>query len=281
MPVPKDFRNVYDLEYFSGAQMNMYIGDVLIDEVTSLQIQVQQRKMPVYGYASQLFDKVAKGTVFVEGTFTINYKESGYLYAVLERYRTLINGGHRGTPSPFMSAAGFSQIEKNRTGGAINGGKPGFLTRLNIERMNETVDQVLNGKTPDGSNIRPEDLIEYYRSMTGFNNPGFPTQKAAEDDLQRGAPGGANAAEKTMEIFEDKVWGSKRLDEDSEGRRGDSNHFDNFTIYVTMGDYNRNDRVNHTVKRIDNVHLIGQAQTIVINGEPVAEQYSFFARNFV
>jgi hypothetical protein len=87
-------------------------------------------------------------------------------------------------------------------------------------------------------------------------------------------------AEDTFEAFEDKIWGSSRLDQDSEGRRGDSNRFDDFTIYITMGDYNRNDRVNHTAKRIDNVHLIGQAQTIMINGEPVAEQYSFFARNF-
>jgi hypothetical protein len=271
MPVPNQFSNIYDLEYFSGAQMNMYIGDVLIDEVTSLQIQVQQKKMPVYGYASQLFDKVAKGTVFVEGTFTINFKESGYLYAVLERYKRLTNGSSSPVLSPFISNTALSQIPKERTGGAKRAGQKGLLRRQNIEQIDETVQQVISGQV-NGQPIRQEQLVDYYRSLTGFNN-----EAAARGES---VPGALNMAEDTFEAFEDKIWGSARLSQDSEGRRGDSNRFDDFTIYVTMGDYNRNDRVNHTAKRIDNVHLIGQAQTIMINGEPVAEQYSFFARNF-
>jgi hypothetical protein len=261
---------VYDLEYFSGAQMNMYIGDVLIDEVTSLQVQVQQRKLPVYGYASQLFDKVAKGVVMVEGTFTINFKEAGYLYAVLERYKTLTNGASGPVLSPFISASSFAQ--GNRTGGAKLDGSKGLLRRQNIEQVQRSVEQVLSGQI-NGRDIRPEELIDYYRSLSGFNNDAAP---------RNGSVAGAlNTAEDTFETFEDKVWGTSSLSADNEGRRGDSNKFDDFTIYVTFGDYNRNDKVNHTVKRIDNVHLIGQTQTIMINGEPIGEQYSFLARNYV
>lgn len=267
-----DPRMIYDLEYFSGAQMNMYIGDVLIDEVTSLQVQVQQRKLPIYGYASQLFDKVARGTVFVEGAFTINYKESGYLYAVLERYKRLEAGSSSPSLSPFINTNALSQLPKERTGGAKLPGQRGLLRRQNIEQIDKTVEQVISGQS-NGQNIRPEQLVDYYRSLTGFNN-----DAAARNGSVAGA---LNAAEDTFETFEDKIWGSDRLDNDAEARRGDSNRFDDFTIYITMGDYNRNDRVNHTAKRIDNVHLIGQAQTVIINGEPVAEQYSFLARNFV
>jgi hypothetical protein len=273
MPTPNQFSNVYDLEYFSGAQMNMYIGDVLIDEVTSLEVKVHQKKMPVYGYASQLFDKVAAGTILVEGSFTINYKESGYLYTVLERYRSLIKGGHSNKQSPFISQDALSQISKNRTGGAISNNQKGFLRRQNIEQINASVEEIISGKNINGDNIRPEELIDYYNSITGFNN----NSRARNGS----APGALPPTEAIFETFEDKIWGSEDLNRDSEGRRGDSNRFDDFTIYVTMGDYNRNDRVNHTAKRIDNVHLLGQAQTIAINGEPIAEAYWFFAKNFV
>lgn len=272
MASPSIETKIYDLEYFSGAQMNMYIGDVLIDEITGLQVQVEQRKLPIYGYASQLFDKVAQGTVIVQGAFTINYKEAGYLYAVLERYKRLSVGSSDPVLSPFIGLDALSQIEKERTGGAKRLNERGLLRRQNIEQIKDSVDKVVSGKV-NGDNIKPEDLIEYYRSLSAFNN----TSPARSGS----APGALNRAEDTFEVFEDKIWGTSRLDADFEGRRGDSNRFDDFTIYVTFGDYNRNDRVNHTAKRIDNVHLIGQSQTIMINGEPIAEQYSFIARNFV
>lgn len=258
--------HVYDQEYFSGAQMNMYIGDVLIDEVTSLMVQVRQNKMPVYGYASQLFDKVSKGTVLVQGQFTINFKEAGYLYAVLERFK------QRGTDtSPFSSSKNFSGIAKNR-GGAMRDGDRGLLSRQNIEQINQSVESVTSGII-NGRQVRPEEYIEYYRTLTGFNN-----SSPGRAGSVRGA---LPEVENVFERFEDKIWGTDDLSRDAEGRRGDSNRFDDFTIYCSFGDYNRNNRVNHTAKRIDRVHLIDQAQQIMINGEPVAEQYSFIARNFV
>lgn len=257
--------HVYDQEYFSGAQMNMYIGDVLIDEVTSLAVQVRQNKVPVYGYADQLFNKVSKGTVLVQGQFTINFKEAGYLYAVLERFK------QRGrVNSPFIDTNNFNFQDKTR-GGALRDGQRGVLSRQNIEQIDKSVDSITSG-TVNGRALRPEEYIEYFQSLTGFNNrsPG----RAGS------VPGALPGVENVFEAFEDRIWGTDELDRDADGRRGDSNRFDDFTIYATFGDYNRNNRVNHTAKRIDRVHLIGQAQTIMINGEPIAEEYSFIARNF-
>lgn len=263
---------IYDLEYFSGAQVNVYIGDVLIDEAVGIQIEVQQRKMPVYGYASQLFDKVARGTVSVRGSLIINFKEAGYLYAVLERYKRLTNGASAPVLSPYISTSAFSGLKKERTGGAKQNGSKGLLRRQNIEQIQRSVEQVVDGKI-NGRDIRPEELVEYYRSLSGFNNTN-PARNGA-------AAGALNTAEDTFEAFEDKIWSTNQLDLDDEGRRGDSNIFDDFTIYITFGDYNRNDAVNHTVKRIDNIFLTGQSQTIMVNGEPIAEEYTFLARNYV
>jgi hypothetical protein len=261
---------VYDLEYFSGAQMNMYIGDVLIDEVTSLSVSVRQNKLPVWGYASQLFDKVAKGTVLVQGTFTINFKEAGYLYAVMERYKNLSVGSSGSVLGPAVTTENFIDRRKlgaknnDLIGGAKLNGQNAVLRRQNIERIGLAVDAITNGSA-GGTQVRKEDEMEYFRQLSGFNNEA----------------GALNPAEDVFEAFEDKVWGTADLNQDSEGRRGDSNRWDDFSIFVTFGDYNRNNNVNHTAKRIDRVHLIDQAQTIMINGEPIAEQYSFIARNFV
>lgn len=39
-------RGVYNIEYFSGAQVSLYIGDVWVDEVTTLAYGYQQSRAP-------------------------------------------------------------------------------------------------------------------------------------------------------------------------------------------------------------------------------------------
>jgi hypothetical protein len=275
---------IFDSEYFTATQCNLYIGDVLIDEITSLQIQVQQAKMPIHGYADQLFAKVAKGTVSVQGSFTINFKESGYIHTVLERYINQ-NAARTKFKSPYMAASSADLRHKvqTRQGGAKRDGSRGLLKRQNIEQINESIKGAVNGKTPDGREARPEELIEYYRSLSGFNNT-----KGLDSALARNGEGlndnqfhSLEITESIFEAFEDKIWGPKNLDSDLEGRRGDSNKYDNIVMYITCGDYNKSDYINHTAKRIDGVHLLGQAQTIELDGRPLQESYSFVARNFV
>ena len=82
-------RGIYDTQYFSGAQCSVFIGDVWVDEITSITLAVQQSKSPLYGYADEYYRDVARGQVIVNGEFSINFKEAGYLYLVLKRYRDL------------------------------------------------------------------------------------------------------------------------------------------------------------------------------------------------
>jgi len=265
---------IYDQEYFSGSQVNIYIGDILIDEVTAISMNVHQKKRPVYGYASQLYDNVSCGTVLVEGQFQINFKEAGYLHTVLERFRAMKK--NQGTPyiSPFVSAAniGLPKINGRATGGATQDGQRGLLSRQNLEGFNsEEIKKIVQGKHPKlNRNLTPEEQIDYYRQVTqyhveasGFNN---------ED-------GALPEVESVFETFENQVWDNDKLTE--QPRRVDDQAYDKFTIYVTYGDFNRNDEVNHTVRRIDGVCLIGQAQEVNIGGSPIGEAYSFFARNWV
>lgn len=106
-------KKVYDLNYFSGSQVQLYIGPVLVDEIVGLAVAVQQQKVPIYGYSSQLFDAVARGPILVNGHFAINFVSAGYLFTILEKANTITTGDlavwEQETPAS-MFAEGFKDL---------------------------------------------------------------------------------------------------------------------------------------------------------------------------
>lgn len=70
-------------EYFTGADIRIYFGDIWVDEITSLQFTLQEQVAPIFGYASYTWDKVARGNRYIQGSFSINFKESYYLHSVM------------------------------------------------------------------------------------------------------------------------------------------------------------------------------------------------------
>jgi hypothetical protein len=82
-----DTRLEYQLfseDYFSGADVNLFFGDIWVDEAISLNFQLQEEVLPIYGYASYTFDAVARGRRLIQGSFGINFKQVGYLQQILE-----------------------------------------------------------------------------------------------------------------------------------------------------------------------------------------------------
>lgn len=73
--------------YHSGSQTSLFIGDVWVDDISSLEYKTQSSKTPIYGYGSQHFDFVAAGSIIIVGSFTINFREPNYLWMILERYK--------------------------------------------------------------------------------------------------------------------------------------------------------------------------------------------------
>ena len=118
----------YDYDHYSGSNASLYIGDILIDEITSIQYRLEQQKRPIYGYASHHWDFVAKGTTIVTGNFTINFKEAGYLHIVLEH---LANNSISGSPIPSAPDYDAGQVTTDP------------ITRANIETV------IQKGVTPD------------------------------------------------------------------------------------------------------------------------------------
>lgn len=81
----------FSKEYFSGAQVQLYFGDTFIEEAVALEYSLMENVAPIYGFASHTFDRVARGTRLIQGSFTINFTETGYLQTVLDRLSNKMN----------------------------------------------------------------------------------------------------------------------------------------------------------------------------------------------
>jgi len=79
-------------DHYSGSQITIWFGDILIDDINSIQWTRQQNKRPIYGYASQQFDAVAKGTVIIQGNFVVNFRQAGYVSLVMQYISRLYGG---------------------------------------------------------------------------------------------------------------------------------------------------------------------------------------------
>jgi len=275
-------RGVYNVEYFSGAQVSLYIGDVWVDEVTTLAYGYTQSRSPIYGYASTLFDDVSEGHILVTGTFTVNFKEAGYLWLILDRYRKL----HRNKTSLTARTQGpFDNVKDV-------GGRPGDAERQNIE-------QIVNGETSvfernqflldlarrqqegDQQARIEEDFRDFFAANSlGANLGGFASTqrfRAATDPEERSV----GRAENRFEAFENALWRKSPAQLDQEDRRADDNRLNPFDLYVTFGDFAGDDYANHTIERIRNVYILGKSKQIQIDGLPIQEQYTFIARTLI
>lgn len=72
-------------EYFSGANVGIYFGDTLAEEVFGLEFNLQEQVIPIYGYGSYVYDAVAKGQRTISGSFNVFFKKAGYLALLMDR----------------------------------------------------------------------------------------------------------------------------------------------------------------------------------------------------
>jgi hypothetical protein len=69
--------------YYSGTDIRIYFGDQWVDEIVEIEWTLQEQVAPIYGYSSHTWDRIARGNRYVQGSFSINFKEAGYLQTIL------------------------------------------------------------------------------------------------------------------------------------------------------------------------------------------------------
>lgn len=75
-------------EFFSGANVKVYFGDVWLDQIAGISYVLQENVAPIYGFKSYTFDRISRGTRYVQGEFVINFTENGYMQNILDKIRT-------------------------------------------------------------------------------------------------------------------------------------------------------------------------------------------------
>lgn len=89
----------YDFDYFSSANVVIYMGNFPILDAVGLSVSINESKLPLYGYASRHFDAVARGQVLATGVLVINYIHEDYLYKALEAGRNGTTSLIQNTPT--------------------------------------------------------------------------------------------------------------------------------------------------------------------------------------
>jgi hypothetical protein len=277
----------YETDYFSGSQILVYFGDILIDSALSISFSVQQSKAPVFGYNSQYYSFLSDGNVIVSGELVIAFKEAGYLLWPVQRYLEQENfiqtfGENVGDRNPSHSPRYIADDQgtlitnynnkDNSLKAASKGAKNRQVLRANVEQMFAW----------DNSEIKDEkaknqQFNRFWNELKSLEDSDFENWAEAFEDVvwygsDTGNPGtrdklfSGNIREGEVPSEED-VYSHRRLDQ-----------YAPIDIIVSYGDQSRQ-QPNHTVKKLMDVSFTGQAQQIQISGEPILEVYSFIARN--
>lgn len=264
--------NFMDKDFFSGTQAGMFIGNMLIDDVYNIQWQVQAGMRPVYGFKSANFDILLRENEIVTGSFTINFKESAYLYLIMKEYIRR---------SSYL----------DRSGKNLGADRQAALMEASIDAVNNVnMQDPVNWTAYYGKTI--EDTLRFNGSASGAVS-----RTAAEYDsemsnaLQRMRNVSDGVFEDRAEALEDVIWGEAKLKNNGSG---DPLNFKKdppsaaetsfrglqetpFNITMTYGDFTNNMH-NHTVRVIRDIMLTGSQQVVDVSGRPIQEQYTFIAR---
>ena len=257
----------YEHDFYSGSQVQVMVGDVLIDNAISLQYQVQQSKSPVYGYASQYFRFIADGPVLVTGSLTVAFKEAGYLLYTLKHFQNTNGGNVR-----YLNDSGTWKVggtSYDSLAKASKDARNGKVRYQNIEQM------LKNFESGDG--VQYAKLVKQLHSLSDseFEN----LAEKFEDVIWYGS--GRDSVNSRAQLFSRNLPEDENISPDQVLSHRRLDQYPSCDIWITYGDMEAPDGVNHTVHKLLDVHFTGEAQVISASGEPVYETYNFFARNRV
>jgi hypothetical protein len=269
----------YEYDYFTGSQVLVYAEDVLIDDCIRVAWATTQNRQPIYGYASQYYNALADGVIFVSGSFWISFKEAAYVPIILRHVAARKSEEDPFFASPAMrphsGSSHFSSLAQSAHdyGGSTQEGgarRSGIVTRADIQRLMET-----EARNPDDAEVQRR-LHRYAVNISAMSDRQFEDMaEMFEDAIWYGGNSNRGGRADTMspnftggEIEDERFLAIRRADQ-----------FPPFDLLVTFGDMNQN-AANHTVVRLMDVTIVGtQFGPIESSGEPIYVEFQFIGRN--
>jgi len=272
----------YHNDYYCGSNVAIFFGDTWIDDMVSFQYSAAQQKVPLWGYASQQFDAVAEGKFMLQGQFTIAFKEVGYLNVIMRKLLSRELSGK--TYKEIRDAIKKKQWYRLGLGGVENKGGDFGEYYNQSPMLGWTYKDLGNGQLIRQPRISRSNIEDQLSELGMSDAKGF--ESLAEDledsiwGVNTNKPNWGTRKVTRPDNFDVVTRNNKGTDASILSGTEYQDRFVNpksFNILITYGNINVS-ASEHTVQSINDVHITDVSQVLGPTGEPVMEQYSFFAR---
>jgi hypothetical protein len=244
----------YKYDFFTGANVGLYIHDTLIVSAVAIEFQLVQNKVPIYGYADQLWSGYAKGNVQCGGNIMLNFQHPNLLSSLIARAQgvddrsieAFIEANSRAALDVIKSENGLNWSQED-INASTNGGVGGDLAGL------KALDSYAKNQ-----------LSQYYWGA------GQSKYQASSPDVIKSIRR-ADDHTGTFDIYityGDYMGGQLRNVGSGDGR---TNAISETTRSTTSPQRS-------TLRRLSHVVITGIGSTITVAGEPVLESYPFICR---
>jgi hypothetical protein len=241
-----NIRTEYQLfteDYFSGADANIYFGDIWVEEINGLNFRLEEKVMPLFGYNSHTFDVVARGARLVEGSFSINFKQAGYLQMILDNSAAIKIELDNLIKNKAISENEFEKYKLEEILKASN---------KDFEQLSEKYENAIWGIEDDEEKI-----------LSKKNEPFF-KNNAHSFDIKISY--GPNKEDRDINLYNQKVASKSPIT-----NWGKDNSIKRF-----------GSSPNKTVETINGVHIFGYEKigiSTLSDGQVILESYNFFAKD--
>ena len=251
----------YYQTYWSGLDARIYANDVLIDEILSLQFQLQEAVAPLFSYASYTYDTLMHGARRVTGAFSINFKRESYIYELLRLLRKAKPGNdrvllQRDSEARRIAESGTATVEDFTALAAGGGntkidkaGRVQFDPALFNEIAQDFEDAIWRRPDPKEQNTAVSRLVDTLSDSARLDRPKFEVDRRFNLEIQFSSTGLAESKKRKV--------------------AGGPEPLGNTQIPVT------------TSTVLLGVALTGVERSLDDSGRPIMETYTFIARDVV
>lgn len=266
----------YEYDHFSGSQITVSIGDVVIDEAVAINFSVSQSKTPIFGYANQYYTFIADGHVLIQGSLAIGFKEAGYLFWPIKRF--LNKSSNSEWTSPRFGTTKDGQIVNSYS---PSDGPDVFTQAAKAAEkkrvMQANVEQMVKNSSSNPTNAKDGNWNRFYRELGAMSDQEFEDYAETFEDAIWYGSDTANALTRDR-LFSSNLQRGIEIDDETIYSHRRADQYPPIDIWIVYGDMSRQ-TANHTVKKLMDLSFVGQSQAIEVSGEPTLEIYNFIARN--
>jgi hypothetical protein len=90
-----DTYSSYETNHYTGSQVSLFLGPVWVEDFVAIRYKQANSRQPVFGWNEGYSNMDMEGNFLVQGTLTVNFRESDYLFRLIDQIRKQLNDAAR------------------------------------------------------------------------------------------------------------------------------------------------------------------------------------------